>query len=636
MCGICGFLNYNLPAGETGRIIHRMCQSMEHRGPDDKGTYTDSKVALGMRRLSIIDLCTGHQPISNEHQTMWVVANGEIYNFRELRDELQERGHRFKTGSDSEVLVHLYEDEGVHCLDRLNGMFAFAIWDTLTQKLFLARDRIGIKPLHFASMNQTFIFASEIKAILQYPGFYRAINPKAVNLYLTYEYIPSPETIFQSIQKLPPGHFLVVNNQGEVHHQQYWNFEYRSKINLSGEDEYQEMLLEKLTRSVQRRLISDVPLGSFLSGGIDSSMIVSLMKKLDQGRVDSFHIGFREKSFDESIFAHTVADHVKINHRHHQFDTSTLLDILPRVAENLDEPLGDASILPTYLLCQFCRRYVTVALSGDGGDELFAGYYTYQAHRLAKVYTLFPRLLRQGIIEKVVRRLPVSPENFSFDFRAKKFISGINYPAGIRNYVWMGSFTPEEKKSLLQPDFRQAIQHHDEFSIIHDFLRSAPVENWLDAILYLDMKLYLQEDLLLKVDRASMANALEVRVPFLDHEFVDFATRLPHHLKLRRFQTKYILKRSARRFLPQSIIHRSKKGFGIPLAQWIHTDLRSLLAATFARDSIEAQGIFNPGFIHQLLQDHWEGRADNRKQLWTLFMFQMWFQKVFQKTSSTD
>jgi len=654
MCGICGFSNYDLHHEDAVQIINRMCQAMYHRGPDDVGTYLDQDTVLGMRRLSIIDLQTGHQPISNEDQTVWVVANGEIYNFQELRNGLQERGHIFQTGSDSEILVHLYEEKGVECLHQLMGMFAFAIWDKRQKRLFLARDRIGIKPLHYALIQDTLIFGSEIKAILQYPLVQRTINPEAVNLYLTYEYIPAPDTIFQSIRKLPPGHFLTIDHDNRhgspvgrcnIHIQQYWDLDYRSKIRMKNKADYQDALLEKLNLAVKRRLISDVPLGTFLSGGIDSSIVASLMKGLSSDStgslqatgdplttgaplaVDSFNIGFREKSFDESGYAKTVADYLGINHRSQVFDTSTLLDVLPLVADNLDEPLGDASILPTYLLCRFCRKYVTVALSGDGGDELFAGYYTYQAHRLARLYTLIPRLVRQGVLEKLINRLPVSTDNFSLDFRAKKFISGIGYPEEIRHYVWMGSFTPDEKTDLLQPDFRKAIAGHDEFSVIRNYLRSAPVEDWLDAVLYLDMKLYLQEDLLAKVDRASMANALEVRVPFLDHEFVNFATRLPSHLKLRGLQTKWLLKQSSQKLLPSSIINRPKKGFGIPVAKWINAELRPLFTEIFAQDKIKAQGIFNPVCIQRLLQEHWSGAFDHRKKLWTLFMFQMWFSR---------
>ncbi|MEW5805095.1 MAG: asparagine synthase (glutamine-hydrolyzing), partial [bacterium] len=506
------------------------------------------------------------------------------------------------------------------------------------------------KPLHFAYINNTFIFGSEIKSLLQYPLVQRKVNPEAVNLYLTYEYVPAPDTIFQSIKKLLPGHYITVDlaasldggrgsqgvhtgqgdhtgQGGAVTIRQYWDLDYRSKIRMASEAAYQEALLEKLSLAVKRRLISDVPLGTFLSGGIDSSLVASLMKGLIPDRVDSFNIGFREKSFDESGYAKTVADHLGVNHRSQIFDTPALLDVLPLVADNLDEPLGDASILPTYLLCRFCRTYVTVALSGDGGDELFAGYYTYQAHRLAKLYTLIPRLIRQGVLERCINRLPVSTDNFSLDFRAKKFISGIGYPDEIRHYVWMGSFSPEEKSCLLQTDFRKTIQGHDEFSVIRNYLRTAPVEDWLDAVLYLDMKLYLQEDLLVKVDRASMANALEVRVPFLDHEFVNFATRLPSHLKLRGLQTKYLLKQSSQNLLPSSIVNRPKKGFGIPVAKWIKAELKPLFTEVFARDKIQAQGIFNPDCIQRLLQEHWSGAFDHRKKLWTLFMFQMWFSR---------
>ncbi|MEW6379870.1 MAG: asparagine synthase (glutamine-hydrolyzing) [bacterium] len=634
MCGICGFINYDLHREEASQVIHRMCQAMHHRGPDDMGTYLDQDAVIGMRRLSIIDLETGHQPISNEERTLWVVANGEIYNFRELREGLQERGHIFRSGSDSEVLVHLYEEKGVECLHQLVGMFAFAIWDTRNRSLFLARDRLGIKPLHFARIRDAVVFGSEIKAILEYPGFVRTIDPQAVNLYLTYEYIPAPQTIFQSIQKLPPGHFLTVNQGGSIRIHQYWDLDYRSKIRLASTHEYREALLDKLAVAVRRRLVSDVPLGTFLSGGIDSGMIAALMRNFASDRVDSFNIGFREKSFDESGYARIVADHLRINHRSQTFDTGTLLTVLPQVADNLDEPLGDASILPTCLLCKFCRKFVTVALSGDGGDELFAGYYTYQAHRLVKLYTLIPRLIRQGVLERFINRLPVSTDNFSFDFRAKRFIAGIGYPDEIRHQVWMGSFTPDEKKSLLHPDFRAAIQGHDEFSLIRSYLSSAPVEDWLDALLYLDMKLYLQEDLLVKADRASMANALEVRVPFLDHEFVGFVTRLPSRLKLHGLTTKYLLKQSAQGLLPPSIIHRPKKGFGIPVAKWIKAELKSLFAEVFAPDKIQAQGIFNPDCIQQLLQEHWSGRFDHRKKLWTLFMFQMWYSRYAGQRSS--
>lgn len=632
MCGIAGFFQSRLSPEEASRTIDRMCRSMYHRGPDDQGVYQDEDAVLGMRRLSIIDLAGGHQPIPNEDRTIWVIANGEIYNFRELREGLQKKGHIFSTGSDSEVLVHLYEEKGEESLQRLMGMYAFALWDTGQKKLFIARDRLGIKPLYFAKVGQTLVFASELKAILYYPGIERTINPAAVNSYLTYEYVPAPECIFQSIQKLLPGHYLVIGKQTPLRLKQYWDLDYRSKINLKSEGEYREMLLEKLGLSVQRRLISDVPLGTFLSGGIDSSLIASLMKNYTHDRVDSFNIGFSEKSFDETPFAQTVAEHLKTNHYHQMFNTSVLLQTLPKVAEILDEPLGDASILPTYLLCQFCRRQVTVALSGDGGDELFAGYYTYQAHRLAKLYTLIPRLIRHGLIEKAIRKLPVSMENFSLDFRAKKFISGLDYPPGIRNYVWLGSFSPEEKKGLLQPDFQSALKGHDEFSIIRQYLASAKVEDWLDAILYLDMKLYLQEDLLVKVDRASMANSLEVRVPYLDHEFVNFATRLPSHLKLRGLQTKYLLKKSAQGLLPAHIIHRPKKGFGIPVAQWISGELKPLFTDTFQPDLIQAQGIFNPRAIEHLLESHWKGQEDNRKKLWTLFMFQMWYSHYFKKS----
>jgi asparagine synthase (glutamine-hydrolysing) len=600
---------------------------MIHRGPDDWGTHYDGIMALGMRRLSIIDLKTGHQPLTNEDQSLWLVYNGEIYNFPVLKANLLKKGHHFNTESDGEVIIHLYEEKGDDFIEDLNGMFGIALWDSKKRRLILARDRLGIKPLHYLMTKEGQIaFASEIKALLKFPGWDPKLDLEALDLYLTYEYVPTPKTIYEGVLKLPPGHMLFFE-KGCIRLKEYWDLDYNSgRINSRGlrEKECEETLLELLAASVKRRLISDVPLGAFLSGGIDSSMVTALAYRYANKAIDSFQIGFYERSFDESDYAIKVARHLRINHHQEMFDTSQMLEALPKVCEFLDEPLGDASLLPTFLLCRFCRENVTVALSGDGGDELFAGYYTYQAHKLAGIYLKLPEILRRGILEPIINSLPVSDENFSLDFRAKRFIHGISTPPGIRHTLWMGSFSPEDKASLFIPEVQERLSSHDPFALIKDYLIKAEANHPLHAILYLDAKLYLQDDLLVKVDRASMANSLEVRVPFLDHTFVDFITHLPPEFKLKGLKTKYLLKKTALPLLPKNIINRPKKGFGIPVAKWIKGELRELFQDTFRPERIRREGLFNPVFISKMLDDHMDGRVDYRKPLWTLFMFQQW------------
>lgn len=628
MCGICGFSYQGFQHEKTLSILKAMCDTMIHRGPDDWGTHFDGLMALGMRRLSIIDLKTGHQPLSNEDQSIWIIENGEIYNFSDLRENLIKQGHQFKTKSDGEVIIHLYEEKGDRFIDYLNGMFGFALWDSIKRRLIIARDRLGIKPIHYMQTKDgQIVFASEIKALLKYPGWEAKLDLESLNLYLTYEYVPTPKTIFQGIFKLPPGHMLVFE-KGNISLKEYWDLDYASGIKDSrglNEKESEEAFLELLGASVKRRLISDVPLGTFLSGGIDSSMVTALAHLKSNHKVDSYQIGFHERSFDESDYAVKTASHLGINHHQKIFDTSQMLEALPRVCEMMDEPLGDASLLPTYLLCKYCRENVTVALSGDGGDELFAGYYTYQAHRLANLYLLLPRIVRGGIIEPVIRRLPVSDENFSLDFRVKRFIHGISEPPEIRHTLWMGSFTPQEKTSLFSPDISELLASHDIFSLLREHLKKARANHPLHAILYLDAKLYLQDDLLVKVDRASMANSLEVRVPFLDHTCVDFVTSLPPGFKLNGLRTKYLLKKTAEPLLPHNIVHRPKKGFGIPVAKWIKAELKEIFQDTFNPDRIHREGLFNPVFITRMIDDHLSGKVDNRKPLWTLFMFQQWY-----------
>src|SRR5579864_5172818 len=599
-----------------------MCAAMVHRGPDDEGSVHLEGVTLGMRRLSIIDLVGGHQPIHNEDSSVWVVQNGEIYNHLELRDQLIASGHRFVTESDTEVLVHGYEQWGEAVVERLNGMFAFAIFDRPRRAVFLARDRVGIKPLHYAVDGRRLVFASELKALLRDPALRKGIDPVALDEYLAYEFVPSPRSIVRGISKLQPGHTLTWSlDEGGPRLRRYWAATL-SPGDTRGQslDVAAEELRDVLRESVRKELISDVPLGVFLSGGIDSSAVTAMMKQLG-GEVKSFSVGFAERSFDESGHAREVARHLGTDHHELTLEPPMLLDLIPRLPALLDEPLGDASIIPTYLLSAFTRQHVKVALGGDGGDELFAGYPTLQAHRLAGYYLRAPRVVRRGLVEPVVRRLPVSRDNLSFDFRAKRFVSGAGYPVAERHQRWMGSFAPEERTAVLSRELAEE-------SLVDEFRSLDP----LNQVLAIDMRMYLENDILVKLDRASMMASLEGRVPLLNNDFVGYALSLPLSMKLRGLRSKFLLKRALRGILPERILRRPKKGFGIPVADWFRGPLREQMRDVLASDRIRREGFFDPAAVQRLIGEHLVGRRDNRKQLWTLFAFQLWLEG-YSKTS---
>ena len=600
MCGICGVAGGDPAAGRD--LVGRMCDAMAHRGPDDEGSITLDGVTLGMRRLSIIDLAGGHQPMAAEDSNVWVVQNGEIFNHLELRSLLERAGHRFRTSSDTEVLVHGFEEWGEELVPRLNGQFAFCVFDRRAGRLFLARDRMGIKPLHYAIDDDRLVFASELKALLRDPALRRGIDPVALDEYLAYEFVPSPRSIISGISKLRPGHTLTWSvRDARAVVRRYW----APQLNLDGGarsvETEAERLREVLRESVGKELISDVPLGVFLSGGIDSSAVAATMTQLGVD-VKTFSVGFAERSFDESAHARVVARHLGTDHHELRLEPSMLLALIPRLGVLLDEPLGDASIIPTYLLSEFTRRHVKVALGGDGGDELFAGYPTLQAHRLAGYYTRVPRVLRRRVVEPLVRRLPVSRSNLSFDFRAKRFVEGAELPVAERHRVWMGSF-PARLRSV------------------------EPVVDSLDPlnrVLMLDMEGYLENDILVKLDRASMMASLEGRVPLLNNDFVAFALGLPLAMKLRGLTSKFLLRRALRGMLPESILGRPKKGFGIPVAEWFRGPLREQMLDMLAPERMRREGFFEPEMVTGLVDDHLAGRADNRKQLWTLFAFEVW------------
>ncbi len=629
MCGIVGLLTSKATNVPEHEILKQMRDILIHRGPDDEGKYLrplDDKgpfVFLGHRRLSIIDLGTGHQPLSNEDGTVWVIFNGEIYNFRELRAELKGRGHQFRTSSDTEVIAHAYEEYKENCFKYFNGMFAIAIWDEKGNRLVLARDRLGKKPLYYSFTNETFLFASEMKAIMANPAFSRKVDRSSLMKYLFFEFIPSPHTIFKDAQKIPAASYLIWDKK-KIEVKQYWSpFDYKKGEEKLSEAEAELKMMELLKESVKRRLISDVPLGVFLSGGIDSSAITVLAQKEVPGRIKTFSIGFEDPSFDESKYASLASKYIGTEHYEQMMTPTDLLNIVPNLPDILDEPMADASILPTYLLSKFTREHVTVALGGDGGDELFAGYPTYLAHRFAVQYDRYLGVLHPAI-NFFGNLLPVSDDNISFDFKVKKYLSGIGYPDGIRNSVWLGSFSFSENEKVLSPEIHAQFNRNQLVEEISFYEREYPYDDRITKLQYLDLKLYFQESILVKVDRASMACSLEVRAPFLDYEFVEFVMGLPSHYKLRGMTSKYILKKALKKYLPDSIIHRKKKGFGVPIAKWVKGPLKELFEDLLSSDRIKREGFLNPEYVTDLLQDHLVNKRDNRKQLWTLLVWELW------------
>jgi len=575
-----------------------------------------------MRRLKIIDLATGHQPMAGEEGRVWVVFNGEIYNYHELREALAARGHVFTTRSDTEVIVHGYEERGLASLGDLAGMFAFAIWDAPARTLVLARDRLGIKPLYYAVLPDQIVFASELKALLEHPALERTLDLTALSRYLAHEYVPAPHSILRAVRKLPAGHWLTYTD-GRVKLEPYWDVHFQRDSGLD-EAEAVEALRAALDRSVKQHLVSDVPLGVFLSGGIDSSAVAAFAARHFPGRLKTFSIGFEDPSFDETAHARRVARALDTDHQEEILDPRAALDLVARLPELLDEPLGDASFLPTYLLSRFTRRSATVALSGDGGDELFAGYPTYQAHRLARAFELVPRWVRRRLVRPAVERLPVSLDNLSFDFRLKRFVEGMDFAPVDRHAAWLGSFTPDDQRGLFTADALERMEAPPSYAAFHEMLSHAPSASELERMLYLDLKGYLGEGVLAKVDRASMACSLEVRVPLLDHRVVELAASLPMRLKLRRLTTKYVLKRALSGVLPHDVLVRPKKGFGVPLGRWFRGALAPLLRDACAPDVIRRAGLFRPDAVARLIAEHADGRRDHRKKLYTLLAFQLW------------
>jgi asparagine synthase (glutamine-hydrolysing) len=626
MCGIAGLIEFAAGnASDSRQALERMAKTLAHRGPDESGAWTgetgSGRVGLASRRLRVVDLVTGQQPLTNENGTVRLIANAEIYNAPALRAELTERGHVFTSRTDIEVILHAYEEYGRACLERLEGMFAFALWDGSRRRLLLARDRFGEKPLYYARLPRGLVFASEQKALLVHPEVSRDLDFDSVARYLAYEYVPSPHAIFRAVRKLPPAHFLEIDATGDEIGR-YWTPP-RPALDGPGFREAADEVRTRLRASVEQRIVCDVPWGTLLSGGVDSSLITALAVRASATPVKTFAIGFEESSYDERRHAAEVAQLLGTEHHEVVLRPADAATLVREVATIFDEPFADASSLPALLLSRLARAQVTVVLSGDGGDELFCGYPTQTAHVAAEIFRRLPTRA-QRLIAKAADRLPTSHAYLSFDFALRRFVSDAARPAPERHLRWMGGFSPEVRMRVLTPDAQSAIALPDPYTQAYEALERWGSGTPSDVATFLDLVLYLAEDNLVQVDRASMSTALEVRAPFLDRSLAEYALRLPTNLRRGLWRTKPLLRRAAHGLLPASIIRRPKHGFGVPTGSWLRDGLRSLALELLDPNRLRRQGIFDAACVSGLLDRHLSGTANHRKELWTLLMFQLW------------
>jgi asparagine synthase (glutamine-hydrolysing) len=641
-------------------LIARMLSVIEHRGPDGAGHYIEPGVAIGMRRLAVIDLATGRQPIANEDGSIWIVFNGEIYNYRELRGLLLARGHKLRTRTDTETIAHLYEDEGERCVERLRGMFAFAIWDRRERRLFLARDRVGKKPLHYALAGQTLVFGSEIKSLLQHPGVKREINLQAISDFLSFGYVPDPATAFAGVSKLPPGHTLTFKD-GLISVRRYWDFDYSGDLEVGAdlsvcpgsgldggagadtqvcpytdlqsargarclpEEDYVEQLRDLIAESVRVRLESDVPLGAFLSGGIDSSVVVAMMVR--EMKVKTFSIGFSDADFDELRYARIAARHFGADH--HEFVvTPDICRLVEEIVWHHDEPFADVSSVPTYVVSKMAREHVTVALSGDGGDEVFGGYERYIVDLRRRRYERVPAFLRRVLL-RASRALPQGAYG-------KRFLRNIALEPAARYVDSVTYFDREAQLNLFSEDARRALAGYDPAERFERIFATPASRSRLGRLLYLDSKTYLPGDILVKVDRMSMANSLETRAPLLDHRLIEFAQTIPASFKLRGLETKYILKRAAEGLIPDEIINRPKQGFDAPIRRWFNHELREMLDDTLNDRRARERGDFNHRAVLAILDEHRRGVRDHARRLWSLLVLELWRRAFIDRQPETQ
>lgn len=625
MCGIVGAASIK----GLDFSLTELTKTLSHRGPNDFGHYQDPYVGLGHRRLSIIDLDSGHQPMFNEDGSKCIVFNGEIYNFQALKSDLISRGHRFKTKSDTETILHAYDEWGQGCLDHLRGMFAFAIWDKRHKELFIARDRVGIKPLFYAEHNEVLYFASEMKAILKVPGFPRYMDETALASYFTLSYIPAPQTIYLKIRKLLPGYTLTWKD-GQSKISQYWDLYFEPDRSKS-EDYFKDGFMDLFEESVKMHMISDVPLGGFLSGGVDSGLVVALMSGASTEAVNTFCIGFGGNTggyLDERGYARDVANRYGALHKEYEVIPQTD-GLINTMVQAFDEPFADDSVIPSFQVCKIARENVTVALSGLGGDELFAGYERYLGFKLRGLYQKIPSLLRNTLIPALINRLPERADGHYTINHLKRFIRSSSLPADLSYAGYLSMMAPNIKNALFSdPDkFNQRFEYCQD--LVRGYFNSPNVSGSSDALdrtLYCDIKTYLPEDVLAVTDRMSMQHSLEVRVPFLDHKLLEFCATIPPELRIKRFEKKYLLKKAAKNYLPKDVITHRKQGFVGPTARWIQTDLKPFVLETLSEKNLKKHGIFNPKTIDRVLTEHFAGKEFHDKLIWALVIFQVWFE----------
>lgn len=619
MCGICGV--YNGRSGEPvpQRLIEEMMRLITHRGPDDNGSYMDGALGLGFVRLSIIDLSGGHQPMCNETGDVWISYNGEIWNYKELRKELLEKGHTFKTNCDTETIVHAYEEYGVDCVKRLHGMFAFAIWDSRRKRLFLARDKAGKKPLYYTQVNGNFVFGSEIKALLAHPQVKREADTQAMADFLSVRYVPAPATLFANVYKVMPGHWLLYENE-TVRQECYWDYTF-GPTEQRPIEEYLKGIKEHVYRSVEERMMADVPVGAMLSGGVDSSIISGIMSKLTDHKVKTFAVGFDHPDYSELPYARMVADHFGTDHHELVVQSSDMTRYWPLLTWHRDEPVSEPSDLGVYLISKLAQQYVKVVLSGEGGDELFAGYPKYVVDWMARYYHILPPSVRNGLIQPLLERLPYSMR------KIKQAARNMSQPSPQRWMNWFGIFNGPMKENLLTDSVKSSIDMDSSREFQH-WLDKNPQRDDLSAMLYLDTKIWLPDNLLMKGDKMTMAASLEQRIPLLDYRLTEYAASIPSGPKIKGFKAKYLLKRAFADFLPEQILTRKKMGFNVPTGVWFREGQRDLISKLLLSERIRERGYFNDEYVERMVREHVEGRTNYQAQIFTLASLELWF-RVF-------
>ncbi|WP_138935628.1 asparagine synthase (glutamine-hydrolyzing) [Roseovarius arcticus] len=632
MCGICGILRLNRGPATDEALISKMADTLAHRGPNDDGTWLDDRIALGFRRLSVIDLSyAGHQPMTNEDGSIVIVFNGEIYNFQELKEKyrLEERGHVFKSRTDTEVLIHLYEEIGLDMIPELNGMFAFSLWDSRTQSLHLVRDRYGIKPFFYQKDDDHFRFGSEIKAIIADDRVVRRASMQALHDFLSFNYIPGTQTAFEGIHEIAPGHHMTVSLAGDITTKRYWDLDFTVDHNITEEVAIKRSY-ELMDKAVQRRLIADVPIGVFLSGGLDSSTLVALMDKHVNTPVHTYSVGFEDQSFNELPYARIVAEQFGTVHREVMITADMVRDMLPKYLSFIDEPYGDGSAIPTYYVSELAKDEVVVVLSGEGGDEAFAGYDTHAAYEVYRQARKIPAFIRNGILKRLANCLPVSDKKLSFEFKVKRFLGGLDLPPEEAHHWWRIVLGEAEKRDLYTDavtdaaPLEPAVRH-----FTRAFEHSGAAET-LSGLMYIDSTVFLPDDLMIKNDRMTMAHSLEARVPFTDPDLTAFLAKVPSKMKMKNRRKKHLMRRAMENELPASILDKKKVGLEMPYSRWLKHELKDLMMQYLGPENIGKTGLFRPQAIKALIDDHIAGRRDNGRPLWGLLNYMMWYELYIQ------